>query len=70
VLSLLANDSEEYVREAVAECEQTPLELLAKLALDEDEDVRGAVHSNSRSTDQIRASAALLGLPEVDDDDD
>ena len=62
VVSLLAMDSESMVRGAVADRADCPLSVLAALATDAEQDVRDAVYRNPSATDEIRASAAILGI--------
>jgi hypothetical protein len=64
----LTQDTESSVRLKLAETTRHD-EVLKALAIDSDEDVRGATYENPASPDAARASAALLGLPKKDDDD-
>ncbi|MEA5474278.1 HEAT repeat domain-containing protein [Synechococcus sp. CCY9201] len=53
LLTLLAKDKDENVRQAVAWNSQTPAELLTLLAKDKNEDVRSAVAQNSQTPTEL-----------------
>ena len=61
-LATLVGDKDVRVLVAVASGQETPPELLAKLALHPEVEVRKAVHKNKSATEEIRVQAALLGV--------
>ena len=67
VIEFLEHENEEIVllaRINLASRQDTSIEELAALAIDEDIDVRSAAFNNPSATEEIRASAALLGINE------
>jgi hypothetical protein len=66
----LVQDPSNYVRRDLASNPILTDEFLSVLALDSNEDVRGAVVDNPNSSPESKATATLLGLPEKEDYDE
>jgi hypothetical protein len=64
----LAQDTDSTVRAKLAERTSFD-EVLKILAVDSEEDVRGATYENPAASEPTRASAVLLGLPKKDEDE-
>jgi hypothetical protein len=70
LIALVIEDKSYYVRSVLAANLSLEANDLSRLALDENEDVREAVVGNPNSSDEAKATATLLGLPERTDYDD
>jgi hypothetical protein len=70
LISLLLKDPSHYVRRDLAKNVCLTAEDLSLLALDDDENVRQAVVENPNTSNESKAAATLLGLPETESDDE
>ena len=70
LIQKLINDPSHYVRRYLASNTQLIESDLAVLALDADENVRQAVVENPHTSNESKAAATLLGLPERDSNDE
>jgi hypothetical protein len=70
LIQKLINDPSHYVRRYVASNILLTESDLSVLALDSDENVRQAVVENPNTSNESKAAATLLGLPERDSDDE
>lgn len=66
----LLEDPSHYVRQKLAANESLSEQDLSKLSLDVDENVRQAVVDNPNTSDESKAAATLLGLPDKEADDE
>jgi hypothetical protein len=70
LIEQLHDSYDPFIHQVIAESLRTPVDLLAKLALEGSSSVRSAIYRNPNATDEIRAQVALLGINEDDENDD
>jgi hypothetical protein len=70
LIDVLIVDPSHYVRQRVAANISLNQDDLAKLSLDEHENVRQAVVDNPNTSNESKAAATLLGLPAKESDDE
>ncbi len=70
LIDALINDPSHYVRQRLASNLSLTADDLSKLALDSDESVRQAVVENPNTSNESKAAATLLGLPNKEFDDE
>ena len=58
----LAKDKQSVVRASCARWDNCSVEELARFAVDRDVEVRRAAHDHARATEEVKATAALMGL--------